>query len=175
MRIKKGRLLAVFVIAIPAALAVWLWPYLGKIPAAIQIYCSPKRAFHAQSSEQTLKVLGQAMKTYVEAEGAFPPAETWMDALAVYLHTDDMKPEEQVKKLKRPEFEESPDKYGFAYNGAVAGKTPDEFKDLANTPLIYDSERTERNAYDDTPLKSALPNGAVLYADGVVSRPPKRQ
>ncbi|KAA0228683.1 MAG: hypothetical protein AKCLJLPJ_00457 [Fimbriimonadales bacterium] len=175
MRLKKGRLLTLFVIGVPAALAIWLWPYLGKIPAAIQIYCSPKRSFHAESSEQTLKVLGQAMKTYMEAEGAYPPAERWMDALAVYLHTDDMKPEEQAKKLKRPEFEDSADEYGFAYNGTVAGKTADQLEDLASTPLLYDSEKTKRNAYDDTPLESALPNGAVLYADGSVSRPPKNR
>lgn len=153
--------------------------FLGKVPAWYEIYCSPKRTFSSQSSLENLKLVGTALSLYLESNDCYPPAERWVDELEKYLHVADMDDKESRKKLRAPEFADSKDQYGFAFNGELSKKWRDEVKSPASVPAIYDSSKTERNAFDSKPLES-LPNpehgggNAILYADGH-AEPAKRK
>jgi hypothetical protein len=145
--------------------------FLGLIPKWLEIQCAPRRTFSSTSSMQNLKAVGTALSIYLETNDCYPPKDRWVDELEKYMHTADMDDSETRKKLRAPEYENTTDKYGFALNGQLSSKSKSEIKDPEKTPCIYDSTKTERNAYDDSPLES-LPdppraNGnAAVYADG---------
>lgn len=145
--------------------------FLSLIPGLFEIYCAPKRKADARSSLQNLKAMGVALTIYLDANDAYPPKESWADEIENYMRTADMDPEETRKKLKAPQFADAKDQYGFAYNGELSSRWRDEVSSPAETPCIYDSTKTERNAFDQTPLES-LPSepreggNAILFADG---------
>ena len=159
MRPRRRRLLWLLPLALITALVIWFWPLLSVLfPYAFQ----SKRSYQATCVDN-LKNIGQAMSLYYEAEGAYPPAEKWMDGIAPYLHAADMDPSEQTKKLRCPDVMSG---YGYAFNAAAHSKAED-------VPLVYDSEKLERNALDSMPLAS-LPKkprtsgNNILWADGHV-------
>lgn len=123
-----------------------------------------------------MKSLSQALQLYLEANESYPPKGIWMDELSKYLRAADLPAEEQEKKLKCPDLvSKDSDAYGYAYNGQISEKWTDEVLNPETTPAIYDSTKTERNAYDETPFAS-LPNppreggNNVIWADGHVNK-----
>lgn len=121
-----------------------------------------------QGSEANLKSLYTAFSMYAQNWDALPPAKDWMSN------------EEIVSKVQKDEWLHNPaisdlhdDKFGYAYNEGVAekalkGKPLNEQPDAAQTPLLYESTRTEKSAFD----KFASANGLVLYLDGTVKPKP---
>ncbi|MFN8138260.1 MAG: hypothetical protein U0R49_00515 [Fimbriimonadales bacterium] len=153
--------------------------YLGKLPALFEIYCTPKRKFSSESSLENLKFVGTALSLYLESNDCYPPAEKWVDEIEKYLHVADMDDKESRKKLRAPEFADSKNEYGFAFNAELSRKWRDEVKDPASVPAIYDSTKTERNAFDPKPLES-MPTpereggNAIVFADGHAAPAPKK-
>jgi len=150
-------------------------PFLPKLPAFIDIQCSRKRSYNPGNCFENLKSLSQALKFYLEANDSYPPKEVWMDELSKYLRAADLPAKEQEKKLKCPDLAASDaSAYGYAYNGQISEKWSDEVPNPKKIPAIYDSKKTERNAYDEEPFAS-LPNpprhggNNVIWADGHVS------
>ncbi len=163
-----------------AAVFYWIFPLLTPLFNILQIQCSPKRQYDPQACIENMKNLSSALQLYMEANDNYPPAEVWMDELSNYLRTDDLTPGDQQKKLQCPDLARTdPNAYGYAYNAQIAEKWTDEIEDPANTPAIYDSTKTGRNAHDKLPFES-LPKtpreggNNVIWADGHVS-PVKKQ
>jgi prepilin-type processing-associated H-X9-DG protein len=121
---------------------------------------------------ENLKSLYIAFSMYTEDYGALPPAANW-------LANDDL-----VSKVRQDEWLHCPavsnrhdDKYGYAYNDAVAGRNLNgkplkEMPDAAHTPLLYDSTDLAKSAHDAfTSLPRPGRHGGrdnVLYCDGTV-------
>jgi hypothetical protein len=121
-----------------------------------------------QGSAENLKSLYTAFSLYAQDWDALPPAKDWMSN------------EDWVSKVQKDEWLHNPaisnrtdDKFGYAYNEAVAekelkGKPLNEQPDAANTPLVYESSKTEKSAFD----KFESANGLVLYLNGTVKPKP---
>lgn len=117
------------------------------LPAFLQKDVSGTEEFKGDVAAR-LTVMYTAADLYHQSEDAFPKAETWTDDLLARLQTQNLKPGEAEKKLKRPDLEASADKYGFAINKAVAGKYKGDIKD-PQTILIFESKDTKKNAAGD--------------------------
>ncbi len=163
---------------------VWLfpllqlgWTYLVALRSA-----SEQRAYAPSSCLDNLKQLGSAFALYLDAEGAYPPAERWMDEISRYFRAGDLPPEEQEKKLRCPDVPYDPNAYGYAFFRSLSGKGVDEIPHPERQVVVFDSANLSRNASDDL---ESLPNpprrGAnnALYADGraetIKSLPPKEE
>lgn len=162
---------------IVAALVVWLWPFLPKIPALLDLYVFKKqRVYVGATSAQNLAEMSKALSLYIESEGAYPPKEEWMDRLLLFMRADDMAKEEQLKKFMAPDSTNG--EFGYAFYGELSGKWAWEIENPAATPVIYDSSKQERNAYDVRAFES-LPSpprnseNMALWADGSVSAAPR--
>lgn len=121
---------------------------------------------------ENLKKLYFAFSAYVDGNGSLPPVEKWME--------DD----ELVSKVQKDEWLHCPavsnrhdDKYGYAYNDAVAGRNLQGKKlsampNAATTPLLYDSTNLAKSAHDAlTSLPKPGRHGGhnfILYCDGHV-------
>ncbi len=164
------------------ALVIWLWPFLPKVPALLShlwyTWRKPLREYKGSTSLENLQQMGVALRLYIDSEGALPPKEVWMDRLLLYLRSDDMTKEEQLKKFRAPGV--VPGEFGYAMNGELSSIFEYEIEDTSKAPAIYDSSKTHRNAFDDTAFES-LPDppreggNLVLWVDGGVSHTePKR-
>ena len=117
--------------------------------------------------QQNLKALYTAMMLYHEAEGQFPVANGWMDAIRQHIRTGDMSPQEADKKLVRPDL--MPPKagvFGYSMNDAASGKYKGDIKS-PKTVLLYESTATARNAHGD-PSKERARMGIALDGSIVV-------
>jgi hypothetical protein len=106
-----------------------------------------ERKYNA-SAEANLKAMYTALMMYHESEGAFPPANRWMDALKNYGAASDLAKGESEKKFVSPSLAGRTGAFGYAINEAVAGKYKGDIKD-PKTPFIFDSTDTARNAHGD--------------------------
>jgi hypothetical protein len=105
---------------------------------------------YSATNQDNLRALHTALMRYHESEEKFPPADKWMDAIEPYLYTEDLKKGEEQKKLVHPMFWPPNGRdFGYALNDACAGKYKDDIKDPDNTPLVFDSKDTSRNAHGD--------------------------
>lgn len=134
------------------------------------------RAYQGTSIEN-LKAIHTALMLYHDSEGQFPSARGWMDAVKPRLKTNDLKPEEALKKLRNPTIQPpGEDVYGYAMNVAVSQKYKDDLKDPDSTILVFDSKDTRWNAFGD-PMKDAADpprpggNQAVTVGGKVVPLP----
>lgn len=107
--------------------------------------------------EANLKAIHTALMLVHDSDGQFPDADGWMDAIANRLKTSDLSEEEAAKKLVNPDLAKGEGEYGFALNGAVAGKFVDDLAGVEEI-LVFESRTLERNAFGD-PTKDA-PNPA---------------
>jgi hypothetical protein len=107
-----------------------------------------------------------AAELYHSSEDSFPKAEKWMDDLLVRLQTQNLKPGEAEKKMKRPDLESIPGEYGFALNKDVAGKYKGDLKDT-KIVLIFESKETKKNAVGD-PKLDAKPGGSGITVSGEI-------
>jgi len=140
-------------------LLIWLGPFLS---AFLPYQFIGKRS-HSGNCLDNLRRVGKALHLYYEAEAGYPPAEVWMDRVEQYLRAGDMEKSEAAKFLRCPDLSMG---YGYAMNAKVRGKQ--------HAPLIYDSNKLERNAFDRDAMQSLpkppRPSGNnVLWADGHVS------
>jgi prepilin-type processing-associated H-X9-DG protein len=120
--------------------------------------------------KDSLKRIYAGFQHYAEVDDALPPAAKWID-------------EEDLRgAVQADEWFHCPaasnrkdDKYGYAYNDAIAGrklngKKLSEMPDAAKTPLVFDSSNLAKNAHD--PLTSLPKPGRhggrnnILYCDG---------
>ena len=121
----------------------------------------PKRTYDATSSDANLQALSTALKLYHESEGQYPPAATWMDAIAPRLILNDLPKKEADKKLVRPDV--GAGEYGYAMNDAAAGKYRDDLP--KGTVLLFESAATGRNAHGD-PKKDGKAGGRGVTIEG---------
>lgn len=135
------------------------------LPAFLQKDVSGTEEFKGNVAER-LKAMKTAADLYHQSEDAFPKAETWTDDLLARLQTQNLKPGEAEKKLKRPDLETSADQYGFAINKAVAGKYKGDIKD-PKTILIFESKETKKNASGD-PKTDGKEGGQGITISGEV-------
>lgn len=141
-------------------LSIWLGPFLF---AFLPYQFVGKRNYSGNCLDN-LRRIGKAIDLYFESEAALPPAGQWMDRVAQYLRAADMDRSESAKVLHCPDVAAG---FGYAMSAeAVKGKQ--------DAPLIYDSEKTERNAFDRKALQSIpkrhRPSGNnILWADGHTS------
>ena len=129
-------------------------------------YLLPKTRGYDGTCMDNLRAIGTAMDLYYEAEAHYPPPELWMDRVGAYLRVADRPDSESQRILHCPDLAEG---YGYALN-ARAEKG-------ASAPLIYDSMKTKRNAFDVGPPysfpKDPRKSGTnILWADGRVSPKP---
>lgn len=107
---------------------------------------------------------------YAEVNDALPPAAKWVDEedLRGAVQADEWFHCPAVSNRKD-------DKYGYAYNDAVAGrklngKALPDMPDAAKTPLVFDSANLAKNAHDAlTSLPRPGRHGGrnnILYCDG---------
>ncbi len=128
----------------------------------------PKHAYSA-TSEQNLKALYQGMTLYHESEGQFPEASGWMDAIRTRLLSNDLARGEAEKKLVRPDLLGNTNEFGYAMNEVASAKYRDDLKDLAKTPLIYESKQTKKNAVGDGTSDRI---GLAIAVDGTIIQAP---
>lgn len=152
---------------------VWLvplfrlgWTYLIALRSA-----SEKRTYVPSSCLENLKQLGSAFALYLDAEGAYPPAERWMDEISRYLRAGDLPEEEREKKLRCPDLPYDPNTYGYALFHSLSGKGPEDLPGPEKQVVVFDSDNLSRNATGDLnslpdPPRSGGNN--ALYADGRV-------
>lgn len=171
MRLLRRKWLALGCLVVLVGVGVWLYPFREILWVYISEAFRGKREFTPKGCMENLKAVGQALNIYLEANGAYPPAERWMDELILYLHADDVTRESQKRKLACPEVGDGETSFGYAFNGELSSLWSDEVSNPAETPAIYDSNKLEWNAHDEAALES-LPqkerksgNNAV-FADG---------
>ncbi|MBA3726577.1 MAG: hypothetical protein H0W86_09015 [Armatimonadetes bacterium] len=150
---------AKWTVAIAPVLALLIW--LGPFLLAFLPYQLIGKRSHSGNCLDNLRRVGKALDLYHEADAAFPPADAWMDRVEQYLRAGDMEKTEAAKFLKCPDLATG---YGYAFN--AAGK-----RGAADLPLVYDTDKTERNAFDANGPQSfpPSPRNNVLWADGHVS------
>ena len=133
------------------------------------ILSDPEKHAYSATSEENLKAIYQAMDIYHESEGQYPDAANWMDAIQTRIKTNDLKRGEEQKKLVRPGFLGQEGKYGYAMNPAASGKYKDDIADHANTPLIFESKVTTKNAHGNP---EEIREGLAITVDGTILRGP---
>ena len=116
--------------------------------------------------DDRLKAMYTAAELYHKSEDSYPKAEKWMDDLQVRLQTQNLKPGEAEKKMKRPEFEKTADQFGFAMNKEVAGKYKGDIKD-PKTIMIFESKDTKKNAIGD-PKADGIKGGSAITVGGEI-------
>lgn len=128
-----------------------------------------------QDCPENLKKLYNAFEQYAEFNDSLPPAADWE------ANTDLTSRIPQDEWLHCPLVSNRYDnKFGYAYNNAVAGKKLNlkgkplkTLPNAATTPLLYDSSNLNKNAHD---AFSSLPRPGrhsgrnnILYLDGSVA------
>lgn len=124
----------------------------------------------SKNCTQSLSEIYKGFVSYVNINDALPPAAKWLDE------------EDFLSGVQANEWLHCPavsnrkdDKYGYAFNEALAGKKLGgkklaEIPDAAKTPLVFDSTNLAKNAHDNlTSLpKPGRHNGLnnILYCDG---------
>lgn len=116
---------------------------------------------YAGSSEDNLRALQTALLLFHESEGAFPAANSWMDAIEGRLQSASLKSGEAAKKLHQPGM--SGDKYGYAFNVAASKKYKDDLGS-GKTILVFESKDLRRNASGSPQSRSGL----AITLDGTI-------
>ncbi len=133
------------------------------LPIALMKDTAGTESFKGDLSDR-LKAMYTAAELYHQSEDSFPKAETWTDDLLKRLQTQNLKPGEAEKKLKRPDLETIPDQFGFEINKEVAGKYKGDIKD-PKTIMIFESKETKKNLSGD-PKVDGKPGGQAITVSG---------
>jgi hypothetical protein len=104
--------------------------------------------YDVKSREDTLKGIYRMLKDYNESEGQLPDAGNWMEKMSKRVKTADLKDNEGIKKLIRPDLIGQDGKYGYALNAAASDKYLGDLKD-PKMILVYESKQTKWNAVGD--------------------------
>lgn len=169
---KRARKVLFWILLISFVIGVfWAYPLLklGWMYISALRTASETRVYSPRACLDNLKQLGAAFALYLDANGAYPPADKWMDEITLYLRAGDLPKEEQEKKLRCPDLPYHPDTYGYALFRSLSGKWADEIPEPEKQVVVFDSSNLSRNANDDL---ESLPNpprhggNNALYADG---------
>lgn len=178
--LKKKRIkLGCIGLALGATVAFGVWAYKPLMGArALGLFEKTEMRNYEGGTMDNLRAIHTAMSLYHESEGYLPPGEIWMDAIFIYMKSADLSEEETEKKLRDPSLgDDEADAYGFAMNGAVAGKfyledgsdpgDPEGVADPGQTVLVFTSTEKQKNAYGD-PGQIASENAVGVTVDGTV-------
>lgn len=151
--------LAILCVATPAGRAV-----VTLVKTLVQTRdTNESEAFKGDTADR-LKAMLTAADLYHQSEDAYPMAKSWMDDLLTRLQTQNLKPGEANKKIKRPEFDGDPSKFGFAMNQDLSGKYKGDIA-KKDTILFFESVKTEKNAVGD-PEIDKKPGGQGITLEG---------
>ena len=109
----------------------------------------PAKHAYGGTSLDNLRALYQATQLYYDANEAMPGAATWMDDLKIYIHTNDLKTGEEMKKFVNPRLPAGDGVFGYAFNSALGGAFKENIKDPSHTVLIFECKDTKWNASGD--------------------------
>jgi hypothetical protein len=92
--------------------------------------------------QQNLARLTRGMRMYAQDyDDRFPPAADWIDRAAFFL--------DDPTRNHCPAVSKGSDaRYGYAFNEALSGKVLAQTENLESKPLLYDSSKLEKSAYD---------------------------
>lgn len=120
------------------------------------VFTHAEKKDYSGTNTQNLLALHTALMLVHDSDGQFPEGKTWMDDVRPRLKTY-ITGESGFKKLIRPDLlPEKEGVFGYALNDSCAGKYKDDIKDPDNTPLVFVSSDTSKNAHGDP--KKLLPN-----------------
>jgi len=117
------------------------------------------------SRDNNLKAIHKALIQAAESDGGFPEAKKWMDTAWIRLKTGDLSEAEAKDKLRVPGLASGV--YGYAFNSALSGKHPDDFKGKTETIMVYESKQEIWNGCGD-PAKDAMVDGKAITLAGDV-------
>ncbi len=132
----------------------------------VQLQKSPRRLYTADRNEN-LQSLHTALMLYLDNEGHFPEAGSWMDAIRKNLRPSDMLEGEEVKKLKNPAITGglSEEEYGYRFNKALS------FKDRSSVDkptTIVVEESPDDLKYNAAGTPKAGKGTRAIAADGSI-------
>lgn len=112
-----------------------------------------------------MRVLANAMLAYTsDHDDIYPPTDRWMDALTPYVPN--------ASAFVSPAAGNGVDRFGYAFNQALAGTSFSELQDPYNVIMIFDSTSVARNS---TATVGTLPSpprygvsNTIAYANGRV-------
>lgn len=155
--------------------------FVGWTPTAIyETLFKVKRSASNSNCLANMEAMGKALSLYMDSSDAYPPANRWMDELVQYAQVDDMDAKNNWKKFHCPAVSDGLDnQYGYAFNEALSSKDrplkkdPNEWDLAKNTPVIFDSTLTSKNARSN-PASGPKPGrhdgkNSVLYGDAHVA------
>jgi hypothetical protein len=125
----------------------------------------PEKEQYSAGREENLRALYVALMAYHDSEGAYPPAESWMDAIANRLQTNNLKKGEGEKKFTRPGLTDG--QYGYAMNTVFSGKYKGEIGAETDV-LLFESQQQKRNASGD-PKEDKT--GLTILVNGSIGSP----
>lgn len=117
------------------------WPWIGAaVGLGIVIGCGGSGGGSGDGgfalAQSRVNILGNAMLVYTgDSDDVFPYPDIWMDAITPYVPAG--------TSFRSPAVE-GEDRYGFAFNSAMATQTANDFPD--STVMIFDSTVLTRNA-----------------------------
>jgi len=164
----KGRMTCLIAFGIVGVAFLCAVPWMIQVAQAVAdakkggLLDEEKTEKYQVGRDNNLKAICTALKQAADSDGQFPPAAKWMESAMVRLKTSDINESEAQQKLMVPGRK---DGFGYAYNGALAGKSPDDFKAKGKTVIVYESKQTKWDAFGD-PAKDALPGGKGVTLDG---------
>lgn len=124
-------------------IAIWLGPVIWvafKSGIAQDLISPPAKVEYEAGVVENLEAIHTAMMQYHDSEGEFPPAEEWMDLLALRLRTADLKEGEEYRKLKNPKLQNlGTDVWGYAYNLEVQNLYKDDVPGAEDQILVYET------------------------------------
>lgn len=145
---RRGKWILGGIALVLVGLVIWLWPVLRAV-IKVGLPQGPELRKYEGTSQDNLKAIRTALLFYHDNEDRFPEGSGWMNAIEGQLRTNDLTPEEALKKLHNPTLPNAgPNDYGYALNQAVAGK---HRQDVGgdSTVLVFETDRREKNAVGD--------------------------
>ncbi|MEQ1821494.1 MAG: hypothetical protein ABL949_03205 [Fimbriimonadaceae bacterium] len=128
-----------------------------------QALVKPKKEEYEGSTEENIKALRTALLLYHDNEDQFPDASGWMDAIKNQLKSNNLKPDEELKKFKVDGV--GPTEYGFAFTASASKKNKSELK--PDEVLVYVSKDRVWNAHGKPNEQGS---GLAITVDGKILR-----
>jgi len=158
------------VAAVIVGLVVWAGPTVWSLYSH-GFFEKPEKESYVADRKGNLEAIRRALMAYHDSEGAFPVADTWMDAIAKRLQTGTMSEADSKLKLIRPDLQEGPGgRFGYSFNDHVSSKYIDDVGSK-KTVLVWESEATNRNAHG---VPASPPEGMAIDLDGTIFDPAEK-
>ncbi|MDX2065545.1 MAG: hypothetical protein SFX74_07380 [Fimbriimonadaceae bacterium] len=148
MRGRKAQIAVGVVAIVVIGLGIWVGPVIRDVIRAGFLESVSVEKYRA-GREENLRAIHTALTLYHDSEGAYPPADRWMDAIENRLRINKMTAEEALAKLRTPGAKG--DAFGYALATTAAEKYRD---DIPGDPklLVLEAPNAPRNhAVDGRP------------------------